>query len=43
MAGGIPRGHVIGHPAGARCFAPDLVIISAGFDAHVRDPLGSLN
>ena len=23
-------------------FAPDLVIISAGFDAHVRDPLGSL-
>lgn len=24
-------------------FAPDLVIISAGFDAHMRDPLGSLN
>ncbi|SHL51179.1 histone deacetylase family protein [Roseibium suaedae] len=24
-------------------FAPDLVIISAGFDAHIRDPLGSLN
>jgi acetoin utilization deacetylase AcuC-like enzyme len=24
-------------------FAPDLVIISAGFDAHRRDPLGSLN
>ncbi|MDE2445510.1 MAG: histone deacetylase family protein [Alphaproteobacteria bacterium] len=23
-------------------FEPDLVIISAGFDAHVRDPLGSL-
>ena len=23
-------------------FAPDLVIISAGFDAHTRDPLGSL-
>ena len=23
-------------------FAPDLIIISAGFDAHVRDPLGSL-
>jgi acetoin utilization deacetylase AcuC-like enzyme len=21
-------------------FAPDLIIISAGFDAHVRDPLG---
>ncbi|MBD8877878.1 histone deacetylase family protein [Labrenzia polysiphoniae] len=26
-----------------RGFAPDLVIISAGFDAHARDPLGSLN
>ena len=24
-------------------FAPDLVIISAGFDAHRRDPLASLN
>lgn len=24
-------------------FAPDLVIISAGFDAHYRDPLASLN
>ena len=23
-------------------FAPDLVLISAGFDAHHRDPLGSL-
>ena len=23
-------------------FGPDLVLISAGFDAHVRDPLGSL-
>ena len=23
-------------------FAPQLIIISAGFDAHVRDPLGSL-
>jgi acetoin utilization deacetylase AcuC-like enzyme len=23
-------------------FEPDLIIISAGFDAHVRDPLGSL-
>jgi acetoin utilization deacetylase AcuC-like enzyme len=21
-------------------FAPDLILISAGFDAHVRDPLG---
>ena len=24
-------------------FAPDLIIISAGFDAHYRDPLGNLN
>ncbi|MCB1503064.1 MAG: histone deacetylase family protein, partial [Bauldia sp.] len=24
-------------------FAPDLVVISAGFDAHWRDPLASLN
>ncbi len=24
-------------------FGPDLLIISAGFDAHVRDPLGGLN
>ena len=24
-------------------FAPDLIIISAGFDAHHRDPLGNLN
>jgi len=24
-------------------FGPDLVIISAGFDAHVRDPLGNIN
>jgi acetoin utilization deacetylase AcuC-like enzyme len=24
-------------------FAPDLIIISAGFDAHWRDPLASLN
>lgn len=24
-------------------FAPDLVIISAGFDAHHRDPLGGIN
>jgi acetoin utilization deacetylase AcuC-like enzyme len=26
-----------------RAFAPDIVIISAGFDAHMRDPLASLN
>ena len=24
-------------------FAPDLIIVSAGFDAHYRDPLASLN
>jgi acetoin utilization deacetylase AcuC-like enzyme len=24
-------------------FSPDLIIISAGFDAHRRDPLGNLN
>ncbi len=24
-------------------FAPDLIVISAGFDAHRRDPLGNLN
>ena len=34
---------------GARCcrgieaFAPDLIVISAGFDAHWRDPLAGLN
>jgi acetoin utilization deacetylase AcuC-like enzyme len=26
----------------ARAFAPDLVLVSAGFDAHVRDPLAQL-
>jgi acetoin utilization deacetylase AcuC-like enzyme len=25
-----------------KCFAPDLVLISAGFDAHQADPLGQL-
>ena len=24
-------------------FGPDLIIVSAGFDAHYRDPLASLN
>ncbi len=24
-------------------FGPDLVVVSAGFDAHYRDPLGGLN
>jgi acetoin utilization deacetylase AcuC-like enzyme len=26
-----------------RAFAPDLLLISAGFDAHMRDPLANLN
>ncbi|NVK33525.1 MAG: histone deacetylase family protein [Rhodobacteraceae bacterium] len=26
-----------------RAFNPDMIIISAGFDAHFRDPLGGLN
>ncbi len=26
-----------------RDFAPELIVISAGFDAHVRDPLANLN
>ncbi len=28
--------------ASLRSFAPDLLIISAGFDAHINDPLGGL-
>ena len=26
-----------------RDFSPDLIVISAGFDAHIRDPLANLN
>jgi acetoin utilization deacetylase AcuC-like enzyme len=26
-----------------KAFAPDLIVISAGFDAHIDDPLGGLN
>ena len=26
-----------------REFKPDLIVISAGFDAHTRDPLANLN
>jgi acetoin utilization deacetylase AcuC-like enzyme len=26
-----------------RAFKPDIMIISAGFDAHTRDPLANLN
>jgi acetoin utilization deacetylase AcuC-like enzyme len=29
--------------AAVQAFSPDLIIISAGFDAHARDPLGGLN
>ena len=40
----IPRGDGARNP-GPRVedFAPDLIVISAGFDAHRRDPLGNLN
>ena len=24
-------------------FAPELIVISAGFDAHIRDPLANIN
>ncbi|UCF66902.1 MAG: histone deacetylase [Acidobacteriota bacterium] len=27
----------------ARAYEPDLIIVSAGFDAHVRDPLGGMS
>lgn len=27
----------------ARDFKPDLILLSAGYDAHVRDPLGGMN
>ncbi len=33
--------HTLGLPA-VHSFAPDLVLVSAGFDAHVRDPLAQL-
>ena len=39
----VPRGDGDRDPAAARGFGPDLVIISAGFDAHMRDPLANLN
>ena len=26
-----------------RAFAPQMLLVSAGFDAHARDPLASLN
>ena len=28
---------------GCATFEPDLIVISAGFDAHMRDPLANLN
>jgi acetoin utilization deacetylase AcuC-like enzyme len=27
----------------AKAFKPDFMVISAGFDAHMRDPLANLN
>src|SRR5262249_43164414 len=30
-------------PPRLRDFRPDLIVISAGFDAHMRDPLANLN
>ena len=39
----VPRGLRESHPAGARHnFAPDFLLVSAGFDAHIRDPLAQL-
>jgi acetoin utilization deacetylase AcuC-like enzyme len=32
---------ILGLPA-LRSFSPDLVLVSAGFDAHTRDPLGQV-
>jgi acetoin utilization deacetylase AcuC-like enzyme len=32
---------ILGLPA-LRNFSPDLVLVSAGFDAHSRDPLGQV-
>ena len=37
------RGDGDDDPAAVESFGPDLVIISAGFDAHMRDPLANLN
>ena len=38
-----PRGLRAAHPAGARRNSrPDFLLVSAGFDAHVRDPLAQL-
>ena len=39
----VPRRLRDADPAAAARFPPDLVIISAGFDAHRRDPLANLN
>ncbi len=38
----VPRGGGDGAAAASADFSPDLIIISAGFDAHYRDPLGNL-
>ncbi len=36
------RGFELGLEAVMKDFSPDLVLISAGFDAHIADPLGQL-
>jgi len=43
-AGDAEYEHVFARAIGPalRAYAPDLLLISAGFDAHVRDPLGQL-
>ena len=40
---GVSRGFRGGVLPRVEAFRPDLIIISAGFDAHVRDPLANLN
>ena len=40
---GVPRGLRGRRAAADRGLRPDLIIISAGFDAHGRDPLANLN
>jgi len=47
VAAGTPRTEVLARfqgavEAAARRFAPELVIVSAGFDAYVADPIGGL-
>ena len=39
----VPRGLQGPHPVGDQRLLPRLLIISAGFDAHHRDPLAEIN